>query len=59
VLSGKTASNLTSIEGKQSLMDELVDLARVTLPSDPKADKNDKDPNNGVRDVHFSSFVIQ
>lgn len=53
VLSGKNVSNLTSIEGKQQLMDELVDLARVTIKGDPK------DPTRGIRDVHFSSFVIQ
>jgi flagellar protein FliL len=53
VLSGKNVSNLTSIEGKQRLMDELVDLARVTIKGDPK------DPTRGIRDVHFSSFVIQ
>lgn len=53
VLSGKNVSNLTSIEGKQQLMDELVDLARVTIKG------NAKDPTRGIRDVHFSSFVIQ
>jgi len=53
VLSGKNVADLTSIEGKQRLMDELVDLARVTIHSDGK------DPTAGVRDVHFSSFVIQ
>jgi flagellar protein FliL len=53
VLSGKNVSQLTSIEGKQQLMDELVDLARVTIKGDPK------DPTRGIRDVHFSSFVIQ
>lgn len=53
VLSGKTVAQLTSIEGKQQLMDELVDLARVTIQGDAR------DPTRGVRDVHFSSFVIQ
>jgi len=53
VLSGKNVATLTSIEGKQQLMDELVDLARVTIKGEPK------DPTRGVRDVHFSSFVIQ
>lgn len=53
VLSSKTVADLTSIEGKQRLMDELVDLARVTLHGDGH------DPSKGVRDVHFSSFVIQ
>lgn len=53
VLSGKNVANLTSIEGKQQLMDELVDLARVTIKGDGK------DPTRGIRDVHFSSFVIQ
>jgi len=53
VLSGKTVNDLSTIEGKQKLMDELVDLARVTVHGDGK------DPTNGVRDVHFSSFVIQ
>lgn len=53
VLSGKNIESLTNIQGKQRLMDELVDLARVTIngPAD--------DPTKGVRDVHFSSFVIQ
>lgn len=53
VLSGKNVAGLTSIEGKQQLMDELVDLARVTIKGDGK------DPTRGIRDVHFSSFVIQ
>lgn len=53
VLSGKNVTQLTSIEGKQALMDELVDLARVSLPGDSK------DPTHGIRDVHFASFVIQ
>lgn len=53
VLSSKTVADLTSIEGKQRLMDELVDLARITLKGDGH------DPTKGVRDVHFSSFVIQ
>jgi flagellar protein FliL len=53
VLSGKNVASLTSIEGKQHLMDELVDLARVTIKGDGK------DPTRGIRDVHFSSFVIQ
>lgn len=53
VLSNKNVGDLTSIEGKQQLMDELVDLARVTVRGDPK------DPTRGIRDVHFSSFVIQ
>lgn len=53
VLSGKNVGDLTSIEGKQRLMDELVDLARVTIKGDPQ------DPTRGIRDVHFSSFVIQ
>jgi len=53
VLSGKNVEQLTSIEGKQLLMDELVDLARVTIQGDPK------DPSRGIRDVHFASFVIQ
>jgi len=54
VLSGKNVSDLTSVEGKQRLMDELVDLARVTIHTE-----GNKDPTAGVRDVHFSSFVIQ
>ncbi|MCQ8897761.1 flagellar basal body-associated FliL family protein [Limnobacter humi] len=53
VLSSKNVSQLTTIEGKQALMDELVDLARVTIKGDVK------DPTHGIRDVHFSSFVIQ
>jgi flagellar FliL protein len=53
VMSGKNVSDLNSIEGKQQLMDELVDLARVTIKG------NDNDPTRGIRDVHFSSFVIQ
>lgn len=53
VLSGKNVTNLSSIEGKQKLMDELVDLARVTLKGDGK------DTTRGILDVHFSSFVIQ
>lgn len=53
VLSGKNVAQLTSIEGKQALMDELVDLARVSIPAEGK------DPTHGIRDVHFASFVIQ
>ena len=53
VLSGKTIDNLGSIQGKQQLMDELVELARLTIIGD------EIDPTKGVRDVHFSSFVIQ
>jgi flagellar protein FliL len=53
VLSNKNVTQLTSIEGKQALMDELVDLARVSIPGDKK------DPTHGIRDVHFASFVIQ
>lgn len=54
VLSSKNVADLSHIEGKQKLMDELVDLARVTLK-----EREDKDASKGIRDVHFSSFVIQ
>lgn len=59
VLSSKTAAELSSIEGKQRLMDELVDLARVTIAHDHAIAEAKLGPTSGVRDVHFSSFVIQ
>ncbi len=54
VLSQKNISQLVNIEGKQKLMDELVELARLTIQTD-----NPEDRTKGIRDVHFSSFVIQ
>lgn len=54
VLSQKNISELVDIEGKQKLMDELVELARITVQTE-----NHEDQTKGIRDVHFSSFVIQ
>lgn len=53
ILTTKSYQDLKSVEGKQRLMDELLDMARITLPDVPK------DPSKGVSDVHLTSFVIQ
>ena len=51
VLSTKTVDELLTIEGKQLLMDQLLDLARVSLPPQVEA--------SSIKDVHMTSFVIQ
>ena len=51
VLSSKDSDVLGTVEGKQELMDELLDMARETVKGPGK--------NKGIVDVHFTSFVIQ
>ncbi|MFN7834490.1 MAG: flagellar basal body-associated protein FliL [Burkholderiaceae bacterium] len=51
VLTSKEVKDVGTIEGKQKVMDELLDMARETIAG-PTKDK-------GIVDVHFSSFVIQ
>lgn len=49
-LSSKTVAELTSIEGKQKLTEEIIDDARQSL---------DEGQRKGVVTMHFSAFVIQ
>jgi flagellar protein FliL len=53
VLSTKTVEDVSSLEGKNMLMDQLLDAARFTLSeTSPGAQK-------GIENVHLTSFVIQ
>ena len=49
-LSSKTVGELTSLEGKQKLTDEILEDAKVSL---------DEAQRKGVVTMHFSAFVIQ
>jgi flagellar FliL protein len=49
-LSSKTVAELTSLEGKQKLTEEILDDARQSL---------DEAQRKGVVTMHFSAFVIQ
>jgi flagellar protein FliL len=49
-LSAKTVAELTSLEGKQKLTEEILDDARQSL---------DEAQRKGVVTMHFSAFVIQ
>ena len=51
ILSAKKASELSSVEGKKKLSEEII--AAVKEPFSPKADPQD------VSDVLFTSFIIQ
>jgi len=51
ILASKDAKTLSTVNGKQALMDELLDMARDTVQY--------KGKDRGIVDVHFSSFVIQ
>lgn len=51
-LQEKTLAGLQSSESRQKLMDELIEVARLSLP-------RSQDPTRGVMNVHFTSFVIQ
>jgi len=51
VLTSKEVAFVNTLEGKQQIMDELLDMARETVQG--------KEKNKGILDVHFSSFVIQ
>ena len=51
ILASKDAKALSTVNGKQALMDELLDMARDTVQY--------KGKDRGIVDVHFSSFVIQ
>jgi flagellar protein FliL len=53
VLSKKNAEYVQSLDGKQRLMDELLDVARVTLQQQGGSFQDN------VLDVHFSSLVVQ
>jgi flagellar FliL protein len=57
LLTSKTADELATAEGKGKLAGELVALARAALAnSHAPGAQNDE---NGIADVHFSSFIIQ
>lgn len=49
-LSSKTVADLTSLEGKQKLTDEILDDAKESL---------DEAQRKGIVNMHFSAFVIQ
>jgi flagellar FliL protein len=51
LLSGKSAKELLTAEGKEKLASEVLELIRGKLDVAP--------PENGVEAVHFSVFVIQ
>lgn len=53
VLSSKRRKDVDSLKGRQLLTDELVDMARVTVPGEDKA------PDKGIKDVLLTAFVIQ
>jgi len=53
ILSSKSLDEVRSLEGKQRIMDELLDMTRLTLPDVPK------DPTKGITDVHLTGFVVQ
>lgn len=55
VLSSKTKGEISNLQGRQRLMDELVDLARLSLPRTAAG----ANKTNGIDDVHFTGFVIQ
>lgn len=54
LLTGKTADDLLTIEGKQKLMGEVLAEVRGLMPANQPAT-----PTKGVEKVHFASFVIQ
>lgn len=54
VLSRKYAEPLKTPEGKQALNGELLDLVRASLE-----DSNYPNPSEGIKQVHFSTLVIQ
>lgn len=49
-LSSKTVADLTGLEGKQKLTDEILDIAKQSL---------DEAQRKSVLNMHFSAFVIQ
>ncbi|MDX1669577.1 MAG: flagellar basal body-associated FliL family protein [Limnobacter sp.] len=53
VLSTKTAEEISSPQGKNLLLDQLLDAARYTLTG------VDFNPGKGVENVHLTSFIIQ
>lgn len=55
VLSSKHRKDVDTLKGRQMLTDELVDMARVTVPADDK----DKAPDNGIKEALLTAFVIQ
>ncbi len=61
-LSAKTAEELTTVEGKKALAEQLIAEARQAMPEPEekaKGKEKDKDETKGVEGVHFSAFVIQ
>ncbi|MBQ69234.1 hypothetical protein CL689_04140 [Candidatus Saccharibacteria bacterium] len=54
VLSRKYAEPLKTSEGKQALTAELMDLVRVSLE-----DANYPNPAEGIKQIHYSTLVIQ
>lgn len=53
VLSTKTAQEIKTIQGKQELLDQVLEVARLSLPE--QLDVADK----GIKDVHITSIVVQ
>lgn len=53
IVSSKTMEQVRNLDGRQKLTDELLEMARLTIPANPK------DPTNGVSDVHITGFMIQ
>lgn len=51
LLSGKSAKELLSVDGKKKLAGEILEIARAPLAIAP--------PENGIDNVHFSIFVVQ
>lgn len=51
LLSGKTTADISSVAGKQQLMQEIIAEARKPMPIEG--------PNKGIESVYFSDFVIQ
>ena len=57
LLTSRTADELASAQGKSKLATELVALARAALAN--SAAPGVQNDEQGVADVHFSSFIIQ
>ena len=57
LLTSRTADELASPAGKAKLATELVALARAALANSEAPGAQNEE--NGINDVHFSSFIIQ
>ncbi len=53
LLSTKTVEEIKTIEGKQVLLNQALNVARLTLPEQPNLE------GKGIKDVHITSFVVQ